>query len=124
MPAYVQLGQQVKQALQLGTLGTGDRLPTVKEVLSMITINPNTVLKAYAELEREGIVEGRPGRGTFVLERPPGPPPQTQIALAKTLSAWASNAKQAGLTDEAIEALLHAVLQNKEEYNGAKDGNR
>lgn len=124
VPAYLQLVQQVKQALQLGTLEAGDRLPTVKEALSMITINPNTVLKAYAALEQEGIVEGRPGRGTFVLERPPGPPPQTQVALANNLGTWISEARQTGLTDEAIEALMHAVLHNKEGHNGTKDGGR
>jgi GntR family transcriptional regulator len=113
VPTYLQIVQQVKQALQLGTLETGDRLPTVKEVLSMITINPNTVLKAYGELESEGIVEGRPGRGTFVVRRPAGPSPQTQAVLAESLRKWVSDAKSSKLNDESIEALLRAVLHNE-----------
>lgn len=113
VPAYLQIVQQVKQALQLGTLEIGDRLPTIKEVLSMITINPNTVLKAYGELESEGIVEGRPGRGTFVIRRPAGPAPQTQAAFAESLEKWVSNARKAKLNDESIEALLRAVLHNE-----------
>jgi GntR family transcriptional regulator len=113
VPAYLQLVQQVKQALQLGTLEINDRLPTVKEVLSMITINPNTVLKAYGELESEGIVEGRPGRGTFVIRRPAGPSPQTQTVFAESLRKWVSSAKEAGLNHEAVEALLQVVLHNE-----------
>ena len=62
---YLQLVQQTKDALRLGVLHPGDQLPTVKEVVASIAINPNTVLKAYRELEREGLVEGRPGVGTF-----------------------------------------------------------
>src|SRR3989442_810861 len=63
---YLQIVQQVKQALRLGLLEVGDQLPTVREVVAQITINPNTVLKAYRELEREGLVASRPGQGTFV----------------------------------------------------------
>lgn len=64
VPAYVQLVQQVKQALRMGTLTVGDKLPTVKEVVSEVAINPNTVMKAYWELEHDGLVEGRQGVGT------------------------------------------------------------
>src|SRR6266542_4511153 len=70
---YLQLVQQTKDALRLGVLHPGDQLPTVKEVVSTIAINPNTVLKAYRELDREGLVEGRPGVGTFVLKSLGGP---------------------------------------------------
>src|SRR5690606_41255346 len=63
---YLQLVHQVKHALRLGTLRPGDQLPTAREVVEKLAINPNTVLKAYRELEREGLVAGRPGQGTFV----------------------------------------------------------
>lgn len=63
---YLQIVQQTKQALRLGLLEPGDRLPTAREVVEATAINPNTVLKAYRELEREGLVEARRGLGTFV----------------------------------------------------------
>src|SRR5438477_24419 len=66
VPTYLQLVQQVKQALRLGILQPGDQLPTVKEVVGKLAINPNTVLKAYRELDHEGVTEGRRGQGTFV----------------------------------------------------------
>ncbi len=70
VPTYLQLVQQVEHALRLGYLGRGDRLPTVKEVVSSLAINPNTVLKAYRELEHRGLAAGRPGQGTFVRDAP------------------------------------------------------
>src|SRR4051794_5646511 len=88
VPAYVQIVQQVRQALLSGVLRPGDRLPTVKEVVAELAINPNTVLKAYRELEQEGLVEGRQGIGTFALRRPAGPPPAAQAALTRSLSRW------------------------------------
>ncbi len=86
VPPYVQLVEQVRQALMTGVLRAGDRLPTVREVVESLAINPNTVLKAYRELEREGLVEGRQGIGTFVLRRPDGPPPGTHALLARGLA--------------------------------------
>src|ERR1043166_9002865 len=75
IPTYLQLVQQVRQAVRLGILRPGDQLPTVKEVVGSLTINPNTVLKAYRDLDREGLVEGRRGVGTFVTgTQPPRPP--------------------------------------------------
>src|SRR5690348_5392889 len=68
VPAYLQIVQQVKQALRLGLLTAGDQLPTVREVVERVVINPNTVLKAYRELEREGLVASRPGQGTFIIQ--------------------------------------------------------
>jgi len=111
VPAYLQLVQQVKQALRMGVLNIGDRLPTVKEVVAEVAVNPNTVMKAYWELEHEGLVEGRQGVGTFVCRRPSGPPPATQARLARGLHRWVIGARTAGLDDEAIGDLLHSVLR-------------
>lgn len=111
VPAYLQLVQQVRQAIRMGVLEVGDRLPTVKEVVAQVAINPNTVLKAYRELEHEGLVEGRQGVGTFVSRRPSGPPPGTQTRLARSLERWVDMARGEGLADEAIEALLRGVLR-------------
>jgi GntR family transcriptional regulator len=78
----------------------------------MVAINPNTVFKAYRELETLGLVEGRTGSGTFVTGRPTGPPPAVQVALVNDLTAWIEKAKKAGLDEESIEALIHSTLQN------------
>jgi GntR family transcriptional regulator len=96
----------------MGILQEGDQLPTVKEVVGMIAINPNTVFKAYRELEALGLAEGRTGSGTFISGRPVGPPPQVQNALAGSLDDWIGEAKKAGLDDEAIEALINSTLHN------------
>jgi GntR family transcriptional regulator len=112
VPPYLQIVQQVKQAIRLGILLKGDQLPTVKEVVSMIAINPNTVFKAYRELEMLGLVEGRTGSGTFVSGRPAGPLPEIQTAVANSLIGWIKEAKEAGLDDESIEALINSTLHN------------
>ena len=112
VPAYLQLAQQVRQAIRMGVLDVGDKLPTVKDVVTQVAINPNTVLKAYRELEHEGLVEGRQGVGTFVSRRPSGPPPGTQTRLARSLERWVETARREGLDDDAIEALLRAVLRD------------
>jgi GntR family transcriptional regulator len=111
VPAYLQLVQQIKQALRMGTLEVGDKLPTVKEVVAEVVVNPNTVMKAYWELEHEGLVEGRQGVGTFVLRLPSGPPPGTQQRLARGLEKWVVSARTAGLDDESIEALVRSILR-------------
>ena len=108
---YLQLVQQVRDALRLGLLEPGDRLPTAQQVVAKLAINPNTVLKAYRDLEREGLVEPRAGHGTFVLRRPPGPPPGTHSRLARSLTQWVHSAREAGLDDDSIESLLRVTLQ-------------
>src|ERR1700746_3102119 len=86
VPPYLQIVQQVRQALRMGLLDAGDRLPAVREVVAATAVTPNTVLKAYRDLEREGLIEARPGHGTFVLKRPPGPPPGTHSRLGRSLA--------------------------------------
>jgi GntR family transcriptional regulator len=111
VPAYLQIVHQVKQALRMGTLAVGDKLPTVKEVVADVAVNPNTVMKAYWELEHEGLVEGRQGVGTFVCRVPAGPPPTTQVRLARGLERWVQTARDTGMDDEAIESMLRSVLR-------------
>jgi GntR family transcriptional regulator len=111
VPPYLQIVQQVRQALRMGLLDVGDQLPPVREVVSATAINPNTVLKAYRDLEREGLVEARAGHGTFVRQRPPGPPPGTHARLGRSLARWVREAREAGLDDESIESLLRVTLQ-------------
>ncbi len=112
MPAYLQVVQQVKQAIRMGLLEVGDKLPTVKEVVAEVAVNPNTVMKAYWQLEHEGLVEGRQGVGTFVSRRPAGPPPGTQARLARSLASWVEAARSEGMDDESIELLVQAALRD------------
>lgn len=111
VPTYAQLVEQVRQALLNDVLRPGDRLPTVKDVVGSLAINPNTVLKAYRDLEREGLVEGRQGVGTFVLRRPDGPPPNEQAALKRGLETWVAKAQRAGLADSDIESMVRTALR-------------
>ncbi len=108
---YMQLIQQVRRALRLGLLSEGDQLPTVKEVVARVAINPNTVLKAYRELEYEGLGAPRPGVGTFVTR------PLTDDSLAahkplrEDLQRWLAAARDAGLDNESIEALFLSTFR-------------
>ncbi len=110
---YLQLVQQVRQALRLGTLTEGDQLPTVKEVVAQLAINPNTVLKAYRELEREGLVRPRPGVGTFVTRSLAGVPAATQEPLRRELARWIAKARRTGMDDESLEALFANALRRQ-----------
>ena len=105
---YVQIVQQTKQALRLGLLEPGDKLPTAREVVEATAINPNTVLKAYRELEREGLVEARRGLGTFVRKSLGMAPADSP--LRAELDAWAARAHTAGLQRDDVAALFTAVL--------------
>src|SRR6202167_948827 len=111
VPTYVQIVQQVRQALRMGVLVLGDQLPSVREVVAETAINPNTVLKAYRDLEREGLVEARSGQGTFVRALPPGPPPGTHSRLGRKLGTWVREAREAGLDEESMESLLRITLR-------------
>ncbi|MCX5558784.1 GntR family transcriptional regulator [Streptomyces sp. NBC_00038] len=108
---YVQIVQQTKQALRLGLLEQGDKLPTAREVVEATAINPNTVLKAYRELEREGLVEARRGLGTFVRRSLSSTPADSP--LRAELDAWASRAREAGLQRDDVAALFTAVLDEQ-----------
>ncbi|MGD0692981.1 MAG: GntR family transcriptional regulator [Acidimicrobiales bacterium] len=114
VPAYRQLYDQVRQAVSLGHLKPGDQLPPVREVVRQITINPNTVHRAYRDLETAGIVEAHPGRGTFVVEVPePSTTPERQAELQTDLFAWIESARAAGMNDDAIAALVSLSIRMK-----------
>jgi DNA-binding transcriptional regulator YhcF (GntR family) len=103
---YLQLVQQVRRALRLGLLSVGDQLPTVKEVVAKLAINPNTVLKAYRELEHEGLVSPRPGLGTFVTRILTDESLVSHEPLRQELRDWLDRARRAGLDADSIEALF------------------
>jgi GntR family transcriptional regulator len=103
---YMQLIQQVRQAMRLGLLAEGDQLPTVKDVVAKVAINPNTVLKAYRELEYAGLVAPRPGVGTFVTRTLTNESLAAHGPLREELRAWLVRARAAGMDAESIEALF------------------
>jgi GntR family transcriptional regulator len=121
VPTYLQLVQQVEHALRLGYLKPGDQLPKVRDVVAALAINPNTVLKAYKELETKGLAAGRPGQGTFVQAT------LSQIALPelaglrKALLGWLNTAGEAGLDEDGVVALFTSALRDfYERRNGSR----
>jgi GntR family transcriptional regulator len=123
VPTYLQLVQQVEQALRLRYLRLGDQLPRVKDVVGTLSINPNTVLKAYRELEHRGIATGRPGQGTFVESEP------ATIALKdlarlrrRLLSGWLQEALETGLDEEGITALFASAAHELFRAGGERRG--
>ena len=109
---YLQLIHQVRQAMRLGLLREGDQLPTVKEVVSVLAINPNTVLKAYRQLEHQGLATARPGIGTFVTGTLGGSSLAEYQPLRRDLQRWLAKARLAGLDDESIEALFVSTFRS------------
>jgi GntR family transcriptional regulator len=108
---YLQVVQQVRQALRLGLLTKGDQLPTVKDVVARLAINPNTVLKAYRELERDGLVAARPGVGTFVTRTLADASLAAHEPLRRDLQRWLAKARLAGLDEESIDALFTSTFR-------------
>jgi GntR family transcriptional regulator len=112
VPTYLQLVQQVEHALRLGYLKPGDQLPRVRDVVAGLAINPNTVLKAYRELETKGLAAGRPGQGTFVRAT------LSQVALPelgtlrRSLLGWLASADASGLDEDGVVALFTSVLRD------------
>jgi GntR family transcriptional regulator len=116
VPTYLQIVQQVEAALRLGHLQSGDRLPKVKDVVSSLGINPNTVLKSYRELENRGITVGRPGVGTFVIAAPLAVSTETFLELRSLLlEGWLKTAQERGLQPDEIAALFHSALSDIED---------
>jgi GntR family transcriptional regulator len=111
VPTYLQIVQQVRQAVRLGILRPGDQLPTVKEVVGDLAINANTVLKAYRELDHEGLVEGRRGMGTYVSSELPSRPPDEWKELRTGLRRWVERARAAGLDEENMTALFADTIR-------------
>ncbi|MGW2989208.1 GntR family transcriptional regulator [Streptomyces goshikiensis] len=119
---YVQIVQQTKQALRMGLLEPGDKLPAAREVVEATAVNPNTVLKAYRELEREGLVEARRGLGTFV-RRSLGAAP-ADSPLRGELAEWTARARAAGLERDDVAALFAAVLDEHFDSTAKEQENR
>jgi GntR family transcriptional regulator len=112
---YLQLIHQVRQALRLGLLREGDQLPTVKDAVARLAINPNTVLKAYRQLEYEGLAAARPGVGTFVTATLSDTSLAAHGPLRRDLQRWFTKARRAGLDDESIEAFFLSTFRSAAE---------
>lgn len=111
VPAYLQVVQQVKYAARMGMLQPGDQLPTVKEVAELLAINPNTVLKAYRELDLQGLVETKRGLGTYLTQHVAILQLSDHVELRAALERWIQQAHLAGLNEEDITALFNSVIR-------------
>ena len=121
VPPYRQLVDQVAQAVRLGLLHPGDRLPSVREVVTQISINPNTVHRAYREMEAAQLVEGHPGLGTFVVDSVvPSTTPKRTAALQQELRQWVAKAQRAGVDEEGIRGLLAEAIRENEAKRGRR----
>ncbi len=118
LPVSQQLVQQVEHALRLGYLQPGDQLPRVRDAVASLAINPNTVLKAYRELELKGLAEGRPGQGTFVTATLSQVGLPELAKLRRSLLGWLSEADTVGLDIDGISALFASVLRDFSEQRG------
>jgi GntR family transcriptional regulator len=103
---YLQIVQQVRRALRLGLIGKGDQLPSVRDVVATLAINPNTVLKAYRELEHQDLAAPLAGIGTFITKNLNDTSLAALGPLRLDLQRWLAKARRAGLDDESIEALF------------------
>jgi DNA-binding transcriptional regulator YhcF (GntR family) len=112
VPTYLQLVQQVEHALRLGYLKPGDQLPKVRDAVASLAINPNTVLKAYRELETKGLAAGRPGQGTFVEATLSQVALPELATLRRSLLGWLASADGAGLDEDGIVALFSSALRD------------
>jgi GntR family transcriptional regulator len=108
---YLQLVQQIHQALRMGMLEPGEQLPTAQQVVAKLVINPNTVHKAYRELEREGLARARPGLGTFITRSPSRTDPATQARFLAAMTDWLRSARSAGLGPDDIEAVYRTAFR-------------
>ncbi len=121
VPTYLQLVQQVEHALRLGYLKPGDQLPKVRDVVAALAVNPNTVLKAYKELETKSLTAGRPGQGTYVRATLSQVALPELTTLRRSLSGWLTAADAAGLDEDGMVALFTSALRD---FHERRSGSR
>ena len=124
VPTYLQLVQQATHAIRLGILSPGDQLPTVKDVVGSLAINPNTVLKAYRELEHKGLASGRPGQGTFIEATVSQATLPELTGLRRRLNGWLADAEAAGLDEPSVVALFTTTMRDFASRRRVDDGDR
>jgi GntR family transcriptional regulator len=121
VPTHLQLVHQVEHAMRLGYLKPGDQLPKVRDAVASLAINPNTVLKAYRELEIKGLAAGRPGQGTFIKATLSQATLPELTRLRRSLLIWLATADAAGLDDDGMVALFTSALQDFRENRGRSE---
>jgi len=122
VPTHLQLVHQVEHAMRLGYLKPGDQLPKVRDAVASLAINPNTVLKAYRELEIKGLATGRPGQGTFIKATLSQATLPELTRLRRSLLAWLNTADTAGLDEDGMVALFTSELRDFRDRRG-RSGN-
>ncbi|MGW5658689.1 GntR family transcriptional regulator [Streptomyces sp. NPDC003758] len=120
VPAYVQIVEQTERALRMGTLQVGDKLPTAREVVAATAVNPNTVLRAYRDMEQAGLVELRRGLGTFVTRSLARPGAENDSPLRREVTDWVARARATGLERADVLALVTAALDACENGHDSK----
>jgi DNA-binding transcriptional regulator YhcF (GntR family) len=111
-PASAQIARQLRAAVDAGRLVPGERLPTVRALAARLDVVPNTVAKAYRELERKGYLEGRGRAGTFVADAPPAPPGEPTTALHEAARTYLHRAEQLGFAPDAATRALRRAASN------------
>jgi GntR family transcriptional regulator len=111
VPIYVQLVEQVKRSVAIGALAAGERLPTVKQLAVDLTVNPNTVARAYRDLEREGVIETSPGRGSFVSADVPAARRAVADVSSASFESAVREAKSIGLSRDDVAAIVGRLLE-------------
>jgi GntR family transcriptional regulator len=121
VPIYLQLMEQVKHGVETGALRPGDQLPGIRPLAEELVINPNTVAKAYRELEHEGVIELRHGAGAFVSPNAGAKKVTEKLRAGQTIVAAAIERLHArGITDEEIRRLIEAELAGLNKTGGQR----
>lgn len=112
VPIYLQIIEQIKRSIALGVLRTGEQLPTVKQLALDLTVNPNTVARAYRELEREAVIETATGRGSFIRADDLAASPRVAADIGRdALEVALREAKAVGLDRDEVRALFETALE-------------
>src|SRR6187397_964820 len=122
VPIYLQLMEQVKHAIETGALRPGEQLPSIRPLAEELVVNPNTVAKAYRELEHEGVIELRQGAGAFVSDKAPTKKNADKLRAAQTTVASAiEKLRERGVTDDEIRRLVEAELAGVYRRGGSRE---
>ena len=115
VPLYLQLIEQVKHAVETGALRPGDQLPTIRQLSEQVVMNPNTVVRAYRQLDQEGIIEMRHGSGAFVSSAAPGP--RVSRKAQTLVGSMIDRLMALGLTESEIRRAVESELASRAQHS-------